>query len=168
MQDSRPSPRLSPGGGHEECSFRLRRALVLGLPVMAGASLLARPVWPAVSAPVVTSLAEYRAALDALAPHKTAALVDIGAKWCAFCRTIDTKILPDRQVMRLLEHVGLIKVDVTAMDDANRELLRHLRADGPPTLFIVQTATGQEYRNTRSVGSFRTGNLVARLQPFAS
>jgi thiol:disulfide interchange protein len=139
--------------------------LVLGLPLMAGASLLARPTWSAV--PVVTSMAEYQAALDALAPHKTAALVDIGAEWCAFCRTIDTKILPDRQVARLLQHVGLIKVDVTAMDDSNRELLRHLRADGPPTLFIVQTATGHEYRNTRSVGSFRTGNLVGRLRPFA-
>lgn len=167
MQESRPSPRLSPGGSHEAAPFRLRRALVLGLPVMAGASLLARPVWSAASAPVVTNLGEYRAALGALAPHKTAALVDIGAKWCAFCRTIDTKILPDREVARLLQHVGLIKIDVTAMDDSNRELLRHLRADGPPTLFIVQTATGHEYRNTRSVGPFRIENLVSRLRPFA-
>lgn len=116
---------------------------------------------------VVRTIAEYRDARSRLAKDRAATLIDIGAEWCAFCKTVDGKILRDPAVAALLTDIGFIKVDVTAMDRGNRELLHHLRADGPPTLFIIETATGREYSGTRSVGSFPVENLIARLRPFA-
>jgi thiol:disulfide interchange protein len=110
---------------------------------------------------------DYQAALDGLSGRYRAALIDISAEWCAFCQTLENRILPDPDVRRLMEHIGLVKVDVTAMDRKNRDLLRHLRADGPPTLFVVEIASGGEYRGTRSVGAFRKDDLIRRLRPFS-
>lgn len=116
---------------------------------------------------LVTNLREYHETLARLSPHYQAALVDIGAEWCAVCKTIDQKILPDPGVQHAMQRIALIKVDVTRMDQTSRELLRYLRADGPPTLFIVQTESGREYSGTRSVGSVTARDLVRRLRPFA-
>ena len=116
---------------------------------------------------IVTNLREFREALARLSPHYQAALVDIGAEWCAVCKTIDRKILPDPGVQRAMQRIALIKVDVTRMDQTSRELLRHLRADGPTTLFVIQTESGREYSGTRSVGSVTARDLIRRLRPFA-
>lgn len=113
------------------------------------------------------TIEEYQAALDGLSGRYRAALIDIGAEWCAFCQTLENRILPDPDVRRLMEHIGLVKVDVTAMDRKNRDLLRHLRAEGPPTLFVVEIASGGEYRGTRSVGAFRKDDLIRRLRLFS-
>ncbi|MDO8874761.1 MAG: thioredoxin family protein [Pseudolabrys sp.] len=115
---------------------------------------------------IVANLAQYKSGLSRLSERYEVALVDIGAEWCPFCQTIDNKILPDPQVRQAMARVGLVKVDVTRMDEASRELLAHLRADGPPTLFVVQTASGREYAGTRSLGSFRAIDLIRRLRPF--
>lgn len=117
---------------------------------------------------VVTNEAQYKDALSVSARTRRAALVDIGAEWCAFCKTIDNEILPHPTVRHLMRQIALVKVDVTAMDSGNQALLRRLRADGPPTLFVVETATGREYPNTRSVGAFRAGDLIRRLQSFST
>lgn len=142
-----------------------RRQLLIGALSVAAATSLAVPAGAAVL--TVTNLDQYRGGLARLAPRYRTALVDIGAEWCAFCKTIDQKILPDPGVRRAMERIALIKVDVTRMGQSSRELLRYLRADGPPTLFVVQTASGHEFSGTRSVGAFRASDLVRRLRPFA-
>lgn len=149
-----------------------RRQFLYGLPLAFGTTVLGTVASHAAGhtaepLAAVRTIAQYRDARARLAKRWTATLVDIGAEWCAFCQTIDRKILPDPQVIALLAHVGFIKVDVTAMDQGNRDLLRALRADGPPTIFVIETASGREYANTRSVGSFPVESLIERLQPFA-
>ncbi len=143
-----------------------RRTLLLGLPLIAGTGIFATP--SRASTYLVESVPQYRAALADLARSKAKALVDVGAQWCAFCKVIDDKILPDRRVAGLMQSFGLIRIDVTATTDDNRALLRHLKVDGPPTVFIVDAASGHEHEGTRSVGSFPTESLIARLEPFAT
>lgn len=141
-----------------------RRQLLIGGLTIAAASL-APPVQAAQL--IVTNVQDYRSGLARFSSQYRAALIDIGAEWCAFCKTIDHRILPDPDVRRAMEKVALIKVDVTNMDQSSRELLRHLRAEGPPTLFVVQTASGREFAGTRSVGAFTARDLVRRLKQFA-
>lgn len=114
----------------------------------------------------VTNVGDYEAALKALSRRHAVVLVDIWAEWCKFCRAIDRDILPHPEVQALLTDVGFLKVDVTMMDKAAWALLAHLKADGPPTLFIVDSATGREFPQTRSVGPFERYSLVRRLRPF--
>lgn len=116
----------------------------------------------------VSSLRVYKTTLVSLARQYPAALIDIGAEWCAVCKRIDREILSHPAVQELLRRIAIVKIDVTAMDQESRRLLGHLRASGPPTLFIVETATGREYAHTRSVGFFPVKDLIRRLRPFAA
>lgn len=115
---------------------------------------------------VVSNTIDYRSGLARLASRYKAALVDIGAEWCDFCKTIDQRILPHPDVQRALTHVALVRVDVTQMTQTAQDLLRYLRADGPPTVFVVDTKNGREFPGTRSVGSFTAADLLRRLGPF--
>lgn len=139
-----------------------RRSLLLGAP-FGLLALSARAAPP----DMVRDVASYRDALSRLAVTYQFALIDIRADWCTVCHRIDREILSHSSVRRHLERVPLVKVDVTAMDEDNRQLLAYLRASGPPTFFVVDAATGGEYRQTRSLGSFSRRNLIRRLQPFS-
>lgn len=150
----------------EEQRARLTRRALLAGGLAAPAVLLASPV-PAAARGMVRDVASYHRALAALVGQHRFALVDIRADWCAVCHRIEREILSHQAVRRHLEQVPLLKVDVTAMDEANRQLLAHLRASGPPTFFVVDAATGTEYDKTRSLGSFSRRNLIRRLAPFS-
>lgn len=143
-----------------------RRSLLLGS-LAAPVGLLAGP-GRAASPDMVGNVAAYRKALTGAAARHRFALIDIRADWCAVCLRVEREILPHPTVRRYLEHIKLVKVDVTAMDDGNRRLLTHLRASGPPTFFVVDAATGQEYQETRSLGSFTRRDLIRRLKPFTA
>jgi len=143
-----------------------RRSLLVGLVAATSVVWSQRPA-AAASSLTVTNLESWREALATLAPRYPHALIDIRADWCAPCLRMEREVFPHPAVRRMLEDVALIKVDVTPMDGANRELLAHLRADGPPTIFVIETASGGEYARTRSLGGLRRAELVRRLRPFA-
>lgn len=144
-----------------------RRTILAGL--FAATAVLSAPRYAAAAASVrVTNLRAFREALGMLAPSYRHALIDVRADWCAACLRMEREVFPHPAIRRLLEDVATIKVDVTAMDSANRELLAYLRVDGPPTFFVVNTASGGEYARTRSVGGLKRRELIRRLQPFAA
>ncbi len=150
--------------GEAGCTPPTRRSLLLGALAVSGA--LAESPARAAQTGMVRDVAAYDKALTKLAARYRFALVDIRADWCAVCHRIEREVLPHPAVRRHLSHMPLVKVDVTAMDEGNRRLLAHLDAGGPPTFFVVETATGREYRETRSLGMFTRENLVQRLRPF--
>lgn len=143
--------------------FTRRLLLVGGLVTPVG--LLALPAQAAV-ADMVRNVASYQKELAAVAERYRFALIDIRADWCAVCHRIEREILSHSTVRRHLERMPLVKVDVTAMDEDNHQLLAYLRASGPPTFFVVDAVTGQEYQQTRTLGAFTRRNLIRRLQPF--
>lgn len=165
-------------GAPVECAVRrggampTRRQLVVGglaMAVAAGASSSVRAA-PLVVRSIrvdVSNIADYRSGLARLVSRYKTALVDVGAEWCEVCSIINQRILPDPEVQRALEYVALVGVDVTQTNRTTRELLQYLHADGPPTVFIVDTANGREFAGTRSVGSFTAADLLRRLRPFA-
>lgn len=168
MCDTRPDPEHRLIGSRHAQTPLHRRTFLSGMMALAGAGVLSSPTAAPAATYLIGSLSQYQAALDDLAKTKAVALVDVGAEWCAFCRVIDDKIMPDRRVAKLMHGFGLLKIDITTMSDDNRALLRHLKVDGPPTVFIVDTRSGREHANTRSVGNFTTEHLIARLQAFAA
>jgi thiol:disulfide interchange protein len=116
----------------------------------------------------VRSVSGFKQALSFASPHNKAALVDVGADWCEFCHVLDNKIFVDPQVSSLLARLALIRVDVTSMAPENIELLNYLNAAGPPTLFVIDTSSGNELPDTRSVGPFEADDLADRLRPYAT
>lgn len=115
----------------------------------------------------IRSVDSYVEACSFAAWQSRFAIVDIAADWCPFCKVIDSEIFPHPIIKKYLQKIALIKVDVTKMDARNLALLRYLKAEGPPTVFVIDTASGKEVRGTRSVGYFNVSHLANRLGSLA-
>jgi thiol:disulfide interchange protein DsbD len=112
----------------------------------------------------IRTVSEYFRALGSANRLNAVAIVDIAADWCDYCRVIDGRIMRAPRVLELLPDFAVLRVDVTEANDATRALLKMLKADGPPTIFIVDTKTGRELPSTRSVGTLEIEDLVARMR----
>lgn len=112
----------------------------------------------------IRSISDYLNALAFAGMRNRYALVDVAADWCAFCKTIDGKILVHPRVQARMVDFALLKIDVTDWTTDNIKLLRHLNVSGPPTVFIADVQNGMEVQGTRSLGDFDVDNLVARLE----
>ncbi len=78
-------------------------------------------------------------------------MLDFYADWCVSCKEMERYTLTDARVQKKLAGALLLKADVTANNDDDRELLRRFRLFGPPgTVFF--DANGQEIVAARFVG----------------
>ena len=72
-------------------------------------------------------------ALDnALRDSQKPVFIDVYADWCVSCKEFERDTLSDPAVRQALEAFTLIRVDVTASDDAARNLLKRFGLYGPP------------------------------------
>ncbi|MDI6028466.1 protein-disulfide reductase DsbD [Corticibacterium sp. UT-5YL-CI-8] len=84
------------------------------------------------------------------------------ADWCVTCKVIDRDVLPDPEVMAGLDGFQRIKVDLTALDQSNQDLMRDLAVVGPPTM-IFFNRNAAEASGTRLVGDVTAGTLQASI-----
>ena len=97
---------------------------------------------------VVRSVAELDAALRST---DRPVMLDFYADWCVSCKEMERFTFTNAEVQKKLAAALLLKVDVTANNDDDRELLRRFRLFGPPgTIFF--DARGQEVAAARTVG----------------
>lgn len=77
-------------------------------------------------------------------------MLDFYADWCVSCKEMEIRTFSDSGVHDALEGVVLLKVDVTANDDADKALMKALGVVGPPSILFFQD--GIETRSQRVVG----------------
>lgn len=80
------------------------------------------------------------------------------ADWCVSCRSIDRSILSDMEVTEALRPLTTLKVDLTNIGPAQRELMRDLEVVGPPTM-IFKRPDGQQSRQ-RLIGEFEKDDVI--------
>ncbi len=78
-------------------------------------------------------------------------MLDFYADWCVDCKIMERRVFTDAGVQSALAGVVLLRADVTANDEADRELLRQLGLFGPPAILFFD-ANGAELRPFRLVG----------------
>jgi thiol:disulfide interchange protein DsbD len=89
-------------------------------------------------------------------------MLDFYADWCVECKRMEKYTFSDPAVQRALSGVTLLQADVTANDEEDKALLRHLGLIGPPaTLFYAPD--GKERRTDRLVGYLGPEQFVKRL-----
>jgi thiol:disulfide interchange protein DsbD len=77
--------------------------------------------------------------------------VDFYADWCVECKDMERDTFSDAEVRKLMSRASLIKIDVTANDAKDREVLKEFELYGPPAMLFFG-ADGQERRAHRLIG----------------
>ena len=121
-------------------------ALIVGLAwivgALAGGTRLDQPLSPFTGSPPeavsqvaplpMTTVTTLESLENALRDSQKPVFIDVYADWCVSCKEFEHDTLGDPAVRRALEAFTLIRVDVTASDDAARNLLKRFGLYGPP------------------------------------
>jgi thiol:disulfide interchange protein DsbD len=87
-------------------------------------------------------------------------MLDFYADWCVACKEMEKYTFPEPAVHQALDGFVLLKADVTANDDVDQALMKHLGIIGPPaTLYFAE---GTERRELRLFGFEDAENFVER------
>jgi thiol:disulfide interchange protein DsbD len=78
-------------------------------------------------------------------------LVDYYADWCVSCKIMEKNVFAKAETLQALNGVRLLRLDVTADNDASRALLGRFNVLGPPTLVWI-APDGSERRDRRITG----------------
>jgi thiol:disulfide interchange protein DsbD len=78
-------------------------------------------------------------------------MLDFYADWCVSCKEMERFTFADTQVAARMQQIVLLKADVTANSDADKELLKRFGLFGPPGIIFFD-ARGQEIADLRVVG----------------
>jgi thiol:disulfide interchange protein DsbD len=89
-------------------------------------------------------------------------LIYFTADWCVSCRSIDRSILSRTDVAEALSPLQTLKVDLSSITPAQRELMRDLDVVGPPTMVFFQ-ADRQEAADDRLIGEFGADDLLKAI-----
>ena len=90
-------------------------------------------------------------------------LVDYYADWCVSCKIMEKTVFGQSQVIEALNGVRLLRLDVTADNDASRQLLQRYKVPGPPTLLWLGP-DGSERRSHRITGEVDDKGFLLQWQ----
>lgn len=85
------------------------------------------------------------------------------ADWCVICRTIERDILPDAAIIAGLDGFQRLRVDLTTLDDASREMMHDLAVVGPPTMIFFDSKA-REAGGSRLIGDATVRTLLSSLE----
>ena len=103
--------------------------------------------------------------LDAARADGAPAVVYVTARWCSYCKTMDTDVFRDALVAAAARGVRLLKIDVTNGEPAGEagRLSRQFARAGPPALVFFD-ARGRQAARRGQVGKDEFIDLLRKLE----
>jgi len=89
-------------------------------------------------------------------------MLDFYADWCIYCKDYEKYVFTDPRVQQTLSNVVLLQADVTANDEQDKALLKHVKVTAPPAILFFDKR-GSEMRGYRLVGSMDADEFLAHL-----
>lgn len=90
-------------------------------------------------------------------------MLDFYADWCVSCKEMEKFTFSDTRVRQALSTVVLLQADVTANDDQDQALLKHLGLFGPPSILFYDPE-GMERKNFRLIGFYDATAFLGHIQ----
>lgn len=85
-------------------------------------------------------------------------MLDFYADWCASCKVMEATIFKDVQLQAALSRFKVIKIDVTANNNANKEILNYFQVVAPPTFLFINSQG--ELNDLKLVGEVSTNKFL--------
>lgn len=111
----------------------------------------------------VKTVADVEAAVAAAAAAGRPAMLDFYADWCVSCKEMEKYTFANPAVQRGLAGTVLLQADVTANDEADRELLRRFGLFGPPGIIFFGPG-GEERPRYEVVGYMPAERFAEHLR----
>ncbi len=111
----------------------------------------------------VTTPAQLEQQLSDAKSKQQPVMLDFYADWCVSCIELDVFTFSDSNVQQSLRDFKVIKVDVTANDDAAKSLNRSYQLIGPPAL-IFYDRSGQKLENKTLIGVVDPQDFVDHIR----
>ena len=89
-------------------------------------------------------------------------MFDFYADWCVYCKDYEKYVFTDSRVQQALSDVVLLKADVTANDEQDKALLKHVSVTAPPAILFFDKQ-GTEMRGYRVVGAMNADQFLAHV-----
>ena len=99
----------------------------------------------------IKSVADLENAIAAATVAGRPVMLDFYADWCVSCKEMEKYTFPDPGVQSALANAVLLQADVTANDEADKELMNRFEIYGPPTIAFYGI-DGVERKDFRLVG----------------
>jgi thiol:disulfide interchange protein DsbD len=99
----------------------------------------------------IKGLPALEAAVSKAANQGKPVFVDFFADWCVECVRMENTTFKSPAVLNALSGYSLLRLDLTANDAADKEVLKNFSLFGPPALLFFGL-DGQEIRNLRVIG----------------
>ncbi len=113
----------------------------------------------------VRGLKQVEAAIAAAQRSGRPVMLDLYADWCIACKVMERQVFPDGAVAAAMSQFTLLRADVTANSDEDRELLARFKLFGPPSMLLFDGA-GREREEFRIQGEKSASELSAHLRRF--
>lgn len=110
----------------------------------------------------ITSIAALDNALKEAKKAHTPVMIDFYADWCTSCLVLEKTVFQDSQIISLLSHFTVLRVDVTKSTPQTDALQTRFLAFAPPT-FIFFDKNGQEQTQAEITGEAPIGQFVTSL-----
>jgi len=93
--------------------------------------------------------------------------IEFYADWCAPCKQMERTTFRDAQVVARSKELLMVRVDCTAPEAGEQELMRQLKVSGVPTLVFLEPG-GRERADLRAVGALGVQQLLERFAALSS
>jgi thiol:disulfide interchange protein DsbD len=90
-------------------------------------------------------------------------MLDFYADWCVSCKEMESFTFSDPRVQAKLAGMLLLQSDVTANNDADRQLLKRFSLFGPPGIIFFD-ALGREIKGLRVIGYQNAERFLKTLE----
>jgi len=111
---------------------------------------------------IIKSVGDLDRELKLASQSSTPVMLDFYADWCVSCKEMERYTFSDPRVQAEMSKAVLLKADVTANDDIDKELLKRFKLIGPPSI-IFWNRDGDELRNMRVVGHMDADKFLAHI-----